>query len=85
MRTYKELRFRGDKPSLDTLSSEIYNYFPADWSKPKSSRLLKNYIVADYIGNLAPHAEVSIYYGTETWREGNIQVGNIVPLDKDRC
>ena len=84
MRVYKELSFGGDKLSFDTLFSEIYNYFPADWSKPKNSRLLKNYIVADYIGDLAPHAEVSIYYGADSWREGNIQVGNIVPLDKDQ-
>lgn len=84
MRVYKELSFGGDKLSFDTLFSEIYNYFPADWSKPKNSRLLKNYIVADYIGNLAPHAEVSIYYGADSWREGYIQVGNIVPLDKDQ-
>ena len=84
MRVYKELSFGGDKLSFDTLFSEIYNYFPADWSKPKNSRLLKNYIVADYIGDLAPHAEVSIYYGADSWREGYIQVGNIVPLDKDQ-
>lgn len=84
MHVYKELSFVGDKPSLDALFSEIYDVFPAGWIKPKSNRLLKDYIVADYIGDLAPHAEVSIYYGAETWREGYIKVGNIVPLEKNQ-
>lgn len=49
---------------------EIYNVFPADWIKPTGSWMLKDYIVADYIGKAVPHAEVSIYYGKETWRDG---------------
>ncbi len=82
MKIYKELKFKGDKAALDAFSSEIYNFFPDDWVKPKKNRLLKEYIIADYIGDLAPHAEVSIYYGSEIWREGVINVGNIIPLEK---
>ena len=63
MQVYKELRFVGGKPELDKLARDIYNVFPADWVKPKSNQMLKDYILADYIGKQAPHAEVSIYYG----------------------
>ena len=52
--------------------------------KPQSDSILKDYILADYIGNQAPHAEVSIYYGKNTWREGYVQLCNIVPLEKSQ-
>ena len=84
MHVYKELSFVGNKPELDKLSEEIYNVFPTDWIKPKSNQMLKDYILADYIGTKAPHAEVSIYYGKDTWREGYIKVCNIVPLQKSQ-
>lgn len=84
MRIYKELSFIGNKPELDELFSDIYEVFPANWIRPQNRDLMKDYILADYIGNLAPHAEVSIYYGKETWREGYVKVCNIVPLEKNQ-
>lgn len=84
MHMYKELIFIGDKPELDNLAKNIYNVFPTNWIKPKSNQMLKNYILADYIGEEAPHAEVSIYYGKETWRDGYVKVTNIVPLQKNQ-
>ena len=84
MRIYKELIFEGDKSARDHLNTSIYEVFPKDWIKPKESYLLKDYIVADYVGNVVPRAEVSIYYGPETWRKGSVKVGNIVPLEKDQ-
>lgn len=84
MHMFKELIFIGDKPELDNLAKNIYNVFPKNWIKPKSDQMLKNYILADYIGEEAPHAEVSIYYGKETWREGYVKVTNIVPLQKNQ-
>jgi len=84
MHVYKELSFVGNKPELDELAKDIYNVFPADWSKPRENYMLRNYILADYIGDQAPHAEVSIYYGENTWREGYVKVGNIVPLEKNQ-
>lgn len=71
MRIYKELIFEGDKSVLDHLNSSIYEVFPKTWIKPKDSYLLKDYIVADYVGNAVPRAEVSIYYGSDTWRKGS--------------
>lgn len=85
MHVYKELSFLGSKPELDKLSEDIYNIFPADWIRPqRNNELLKDYILADYRGNKAPHAEVSIYYGKDTWREGVVKVCNIVPLEKSQ-
>lgn len=46
--------------------------------------MLKDYILADYVGDQAPHAEVSIYYGKDTWRDGYVKVCNIVPLQKNQ-
>lgn len=70
MHVYKELSFVGNKQSLDNLAKEIYDVFPVDWFRPKSNQRLKDYIRADYVGNQAPHAEVSIYYGKDYWRDG---------------
>lgn len=83
MQVYKELVFVGEKKALDELSTEIYDVFPSNWKKPHGDDLLlKDYILADYDGTLAPRAEVSIYYGRDAWREGSIRVCNIVPLEK---
>ena len=84
MHVYKEIYFNGNKVALDRLFSKIYDVFPDKWVKPEGNTLLKNYILADYIGDLVPHAEVSIYYGADSWREGYVRVGNIVPLEKDQ-
>ena len=84
MHVYKELNFIGNKEIFDEMFFKIYDIFPSDWIKPEGNHLLNNYILADYIGNKVPHAEVSIYYGEESWRDGVIRVGNIVPLEKDQ-
>ena len=84
MHVYKELSFLGDKTALDKMSTEIYKVFPSNWIKPEKNDFLKDYIRADYIGTNAPQAEVSIYYGPDSWREGYIKVGNIVPLSKNQ-
>lgn len=84
MQIYKELIFYGNKVALDLLFSDIYNYFSTDWIKPKNNHFLQNYIVADYVGSMVPHAELTIYYGDKSWRDGYIQVGNIVPLEKEQ-
>ena len=39
-------------------------------AEPVSYTHLDVYKRQDYIGTKAPHAEVSIYYGKDTWREG---------------
>lgn len=84
MHVYKELTFVGTKEKLDELARDIYNVFPANWIKPDSNQMLKDYILADYIGKQAPNAEVSIYYGEDLKRDGCIKVCNIVPLQKNQ-
>lgn len=84
MLVYKELSFVGDKKALDILFSSIYKFYPQKWIKPKVSRMFERYIVAEYIGDEAPHAEVTIYYGEDTWRQGYVKVGNVVPIDKNQ-
>lgn len=84
MRIYKELSFIGNKTELDNLAKNIYNVFPEDWIKPQKNQGSENYILADYVGDKAPHAEASIYYGKDTWRDGFVKVCNIVPLQKNQ-
>lgn len=84
MHVYKELTFVGSKEKLDELARDIYSVFPANWIKPDGNQMLKDYILADYIGKQAPHAEVSIYYGKDMKYDGRIKVCNIVPLQKNQ-
>ena len=84
MQVYKELSFIGKKTGLDNLAKDIYQVFPENWIKPRNNQMLKDYILADYVGSQAPHAEVSIYYGKDTWRDGYVKVCNIVPLQKNQ-
>lgn len=84
MQIYKELFFEGNKQVLDIFSSEIYNYFPKEWIRPQEEPFLDDYVRVDYIGNKVPKAEVLIYYGADSWREGTIRVNNIVPLEKSQ-
>ena len=84
MNVYKELEFRGNKEALEELSEKIYEFYPTDWVRPTSNSLMEKYITADYIGYEVPRAEVSIYYGSNAWREGYVKVGNIVPLEKSQ-
>lgn len=83
MNIYKELSFVGDKASLDNFKQMASTFAHGDWKYALSYRM-KDYITFDYVGNEVASAEVSIYYGKDTWRQGYIKVGNIVPLRKDQ-
>lgn len=85
MHVYKELSFDGNKFELNKLAKDIYNVFPENWIKPQGNQyMLKDYILADYVGKQAPHAEVSIYCGKDALDNGCIKVCNIVPLQKNQ-
>lgn len=83
MHIYKELSFLGDKRALDNFHMRAPSFARGDWKYAKSEWMLE-YIAFDYVGNKVDQAEVSIHYGRETWREGCIKVGNIVPLKKNQ-
>lgn len=84
MHIYKELSFVGEKTDFD----EFKNLAPAlahgDWVYSKNKRLMNDYIAFDYLGNSVDQAEVSIYYGPDSWRNREIKVGNIVPIQKNQ-
>lgn len=83
MHIYKELSFLGDKTALDEFKKKAPTFARGGWKYSKSDRMF-DYIAFDYVGNEVEPAEVSIYYGKESWREGYIKVGNIVPLEKNQ-
>ena len=78
---YKELSFVGDKPAFDSFKREAPSFAKGEWKYSQSERM-RDYIAFDYLGNKVEQAEVSIYYGQDTWRQGILKVGNIVPLKK---
>ena len=78
MKIFKELSFLGDKPAFDAFKQNAPSFAAEGWKCSSAG----NYISFEYTGNKVDAAEVSIYYGPETWREGIIKVGNIVPLNK---
>lgn len=84
MKVYRELSFSGERDVLEKFFSDVYDVFPEHWIKPNNKEMLKEYILADYIGESVPHAEVSIYYGKYVKNDKQINVGNIVPLEKSQ-
>lgn len=82
MRIYKELSFTGGKPEFDLFKQIAPTLIRGNWKYVQNERMM-DFIAFDYLGNKVDQAEVSIYYGPETWREGYIKVGNIVPLRKN--
>lgn len=83
MQIYKELSFVGNKEAFDNFKKIAPSFSHGNWKYSYSDRL-KDYIAFDYFGDEAEHAEVSIYYGADTWRQGYIKVGNIIPLKKNQ-
>lgn len=83
MHIYKELSLVGDKPALDAFKEKAPSFVREDWKYSQSDRM-KDYIGFEYLGNKVDQAVVSIHYGQDTWRQGYITVGNIVPLRKNQ-
>ena len=81
MHIYKELSFVGNKPAFDAFKKSAPSFTVGDWKYSMSDRM-RDYIAFDYVGHRVDQAEVSIYYGPDSWREGIIKVDNIVPLQK---
>ena len=84
MRIYKELIFVGDKKALDEFKNIASSLAHGDWKYVKPDGVMKEYIAFDYYGDKVDSAEVSIFCGEDSWREGYIKVGNIVPLQKNQ-
>ena len=78
MHIYKELSFIGDKLALDSFKKNAPALANSYWKCTSAG----DYISFEYCGNKVEAAEVSIYYGQETWREGYIKICNIVPINK---
>ena len=84
MLTYSELIFKGNKEKYDAFKTEIPNFVKAPWKFTNDNRTLRDYILFDYTGSEVDAAEVSIYYGSDSWRKESIKVTNIVPLEKSQ-
>lgn len=84
MLVYKELSLGGSKSDLDEFKENAHKFSTDDWKYVSGNNRMKDYILFDYKGSNLQWAEVSIYYGSETWRDCKIKVGNIVPLRKDQ-
>jgi len=83
MKTYRELYFRGTTKQLSDFISEIGNYVKGDWKLREEDKDYKNYLWIDYMGTSVNKAMVSIYFGGDYISNGELRVGNIVPLEKN--
>ncbi len=80
MKIYSELYFSGTSQRLKTFVEEIKNYIKGDWKEEQDERW-KEYLTIDYTGDVVDKARVSIYLGDDL-KNGQLKVGNIVPLEK---
>lgn len=84
MKTYRELYFRGTPAQLSRIAEDISNFVTGDWAVEKTADRFKDYLFIDYIGNEVEKARVSIYLGADALSNGELKVGNIVPLKKNK-
>lgn len=82
MKIYNELYFRGMSKKLSEFVNEIKKYAVGDWKVEKTSERWKDYLFIDYCGKLVDKARISIYIG-DIATEDEINVGNIIPLEKN--
>lgn len=82
MKTYKELYFRGNSTELSKFVDEIKKYAIGDWAAEKTSDQWKDYLFIAYSGKEVDKARISIYIG-DILTENEINVGNIIPVEKN--
>lgn len=82
MKQYRELYFKGTSKQLNIFVNEISNSEVTDWKNVKDNGHLKNYLLFNYIGDDVNKAQISIYLGDRI-ESGVLNVGNIVPLEKN--
>lgn len=82
MKTYRELYFKGDSKQLTKFVDEIGKYALGEWQIVEKSDQWKEYLFFDYKGEKVDKARVSIYLGNKII-EGELNVGNIIPLEKN--
>lgn len=82
MRVYKELSIVGKRDDFEEFKNLAPSLASGDW-KYSTNKYMRNHIAFDYSGNKVEQAEVSFFYGPETWRDHEIKVVNIVPLLKE--
>ncbi len=83
MKQYRELFFNGNSKQLSEFVDQIGKYTVGNWKLEKRSERWKDYLFFDYIGEIVDKARVSIYVG-ERIAKGELKVGNIIPLEKNK-
>lgn len=85
MKIFRELYFSGTPSDLKKFADEISNYVVGDWRfvTRETSGEYKSHLFFDYIGRKVENARVSIYLGDRI-NSGVINVGNIIPLNKNQ-
>lgn len=83
MKTYRELYFKGTSKQLSVFVDQIGKYAVDNWELEKKTKRWKDYLFFEYKGELVDKTRVSIYVGEEITK-GELRVGNIVPVEKDK-
>ncbi|MCM1167466.1 MAG: hypothetical protein NC401_15785 [Ruminococcus sp.] len=85
MKIFRELYFRGDSSDLNKFVADIGKFAKDDWRFVPQFDNDKTilYLFFDYSGKKVENARVSIYLGDRI-KTGELDVGNIVPLNKNQ-
>lgn len=83
MKTFRELYFRGTPKQLSDFVRHFREYAVGEWKAVERTDRWKDYLFIDYLGEAVDKARVSIYLG-DNIEKGELQVGNIIPLEKNQ-
>lgn len=83
MKTFCELYFKASPERLERFIDEVQDFVVGDWSVEIVDKPTMHWIEFSYKGNRVDHAVVFISIG-DCVSEGQLQVNNIVPLDKSQ-
>lgn len=84
MEIYSELQFTGTTKELNEFIENIGNYAKDDWFLEERTGRWKDYLLFDYNGKEVDKSKVSIYVGKDEVMNGELYVGNIVPIEKSQ-
>lgn len=82
MKIYRELYFKGSEVALRKFIDRVSQIKATDWHIMLNQISMVHYLEAKYVGGKYPKAIVSICIEDNYIRNGEIKVGNIVPIEK---
>ena len=84
-KVHRNLFFRGNREHLKKFIQRISHYSSDKWNYYVGNDILKQYLLFRFSNNDSSlNAQLSIFYGESSLKNEELEVGNIVPLNKDQ-